>query len=147
METCQLCERSFQSGALGEEGICEECRERHALAGSSPPMRPLVPCTRCQGRVFVRCFSIRERAASGGDYASEYVAPLAATFAHTVYETFFAGRKEASPDLTKPRGIFEAYICRSCGFVELYVRDAARIPIGPEYNTQLIELPETGPYR
>ncbi len=110
-----------------------------------PRFGPLAPCASCAGRTFVRALSLRERAATGGEYGSAYTAPIAATYALDVRETFFAGRPVKSPDHGAPLGTFEAYICRACGYTELFARDAARIPIGREYNTELFELPEDSP--
>ncbi len=43
-------------------------------------------------------------------------------------------------------GMVEAYVCRRCGFTELYTRDPASIPIDGE-TTRLIQTPEPPPYR
>ena len=72
---------------------------------------------------------------------------LAATFGHEVTRTFWAGRKVSAPDTEQPIGVFEAYICRRCGYTELYSRDAASIPIGDEYGTELFEISSGTPYR
>jgi len=146
MAKCSMCDRKFED-SYTPEGICKECRETHWLPPNRPPSRPQVPCTRCQGRSFVRARAIRERGASGSDYVHEYIAWLAATYQHQSRTTLFAGREVDSPDPLKPVGVFEAYICRSCGFVEWYVLAPETIPIGPEYATDLFELPADGPYR
>ena len=44
-------------------------------------------------------------------------------------------------------GLFEAYICRKCGFTELYTRAPASIPIGPEYGTERFDVEPDSPYR
>jgi hypothetical protein len=44
------------------------------------------------------------------------------------------------PDLREPVGIFETYVCRTCGFTEWYAHDPEAIPIGPEYGTELIDV-------
>jgi hypothetical protein len=144
---CTLCERKGFESAIGTDGICQECRAHHAIADSSVPLRPLVPCARCQGRSFVRVLSIRERATTAGEHAVTSLSPLGATYELEVYETFFSGRTVMTPALAKPLGVFEAYICRACGFTELYSRDPGNIPIGREYNTEPFELPESAPYR
>jgi hypothetical protein len=37
------------------------------------------------------------------------------------------------------RGLLEMYVCRHCGFVEWYCLDPARLPIGPQYMTEIVE--------
>lgn len=67
--------------------------------------------------------------------------------AHQVSRTFWAGRSVTSPDTEQPVGVFEAYICRKCGFTELYARDARSIPIGDESGTELFETGSGTPWR
>jgi hypothetical protein len=138
---CKVCSR--RSSEL-TQGMCDECRARHGLLPPAPALRPRAPCVRCSGGAFVRA-QLRERAAAGWQTVSPYVAPLAATFLETDLRVG-AVKVHAMPDLEKPVGVFEAYICRHCGLTELYVRDPASIPIGPEFGTELIEA-DTGPYR
>ncbi len=38
------------------------------------------------------------------------------------------------------RGWLEAYVCRACGFVEWYCCDPDKLPIGPEYMTELVDV-------
>lgn len=141
--TCRVCGQEHWKGLIDEEKICEDCRSNFAIPKHTPAQRPLIPCARCGGRVLVRCRAIRERAADGGDYVHAYIAPLAATYARATRETFFRKRtiEENKPDTAQPAGVFEAYICRSCGFTELYARDPEEIPIGPEYATELVKVP------
>ncbi|MCA9668613.1 MAG: hypothetical protein KC503_23635 [Myxococcales bacterium] len=143
MKTCSVCEEEQWEDLVDDEGICESCRKNFAIPRQSPALRPLTPCRRCGGRVIVRCRAIRERGASGGDYVHAYIAPLAATFARATRETLFRKRtvEQNKPDLAQPAGVFEAYICRACGLTEIYTRDPETIPIGPEYATELIEVP------
>jgi hypothetical protein len=145
---CALCARKGFENPIGTDGICAECRQQHALADPpGVPLRPPIPCVRCHGRSFVRVLSIRERATTAGEHPTTDLAPLGATYELEVSETFFTNRTVKRPLLSKPLGVFEAYVCRACGYTDLYARDPASIPIGREYNTELVELPEAPPYR
>jgi hypothetical protein len=146
MPLCKLCQKEREPDEIDDDGYCDACRNAHGFSEPGPSLRPLIPCTRCSGRSFVRCLSIRERAATGGDHSSAYIAPLAATFDHDVYESLFKKRKVTTPNVHQPVGIFEAYICRGCGYVELYARKPGEIPIGTDHNTELIEVQDE-PYR
>jgi hypothetical protein len=44
-------------------------------------------------------------------------------------------------------GVFEAYICKKCGFVEWYCHAPEQIPIGPEYMTEDVDVEGDAPYR
>lgn len=54
--------------------------------------------------------------------------------------------KPASP--REGFGVFEAYICKRCGFVDWYCQDPERIPIGKQYMTEELDADaSTEPYR
>jgi hypothetical protein len=146
MTKCLLCERDDTSIELIDE-ICARCRKSHALPPPSEPLRPRIPCARCGGTALVRCRALRERSATSGDHATEYIAALAATFALSERTTFWEQRLESTADQDKPIGLFEAYICRRCGFTELYVRGAAEIPISPIHGTEAFDTGGETPYR
>jgi hypothetical protein len=141
---CRICGEGGED--LGAIGICETCRRRLGLREPGPPLRPSRPCTRCEGTSFVRSWSLRERAPYGRDIVHPHLAPLAITFAPAVRGGVWSLRT-AEPTRSTPVGIIEAYVCRGCGFTELYTDGAADIPIGPEYGTELIEVPTGGPFR
>lgn len=147
MPTCKLCSKDKHQSEFDQPEICAACAKEHCLLPASEPLRPRIPCVRCNGTELVRCHALRDRAATGSDYVAPYLAPLAATFAHKVDQTFWAGREERKPHYTEPVGIFEAYICRSCGYTELYTRAPSEIPLGPEYATELFDVGGEGPYR
>jgi predicted nucleic-acid-binding Zn-ribbon protein len=44
-------------------------------------------------------------------------------------------------------GIFNAFICRRCGYTEWYATEPEKIPIGDEYHTRLVSRRGQGPYR
>jgi hypothetical protein len=76
-----------------------------------------------------------------------------------MYATYQVKRRSKhnlfSPDETvvdpaTPRegfGVFEAYICRQCGFVDWYCQDPQKIPIGAEYMTEDVDVTSAEPYR
>ena len=59
----------------------------------------------------------------------------------------FFGVHTQPPDPAQGWGLLEMFICRSCEAVEWYCHGAATLPIGPEYNTELVEIPTGGAYR
>src|SRR5262245_51948823 len=109
---CKLCSRDTRK----TEEICRRCRREHALSNPGKPLRPEVPCSRCANTSFVRCHSIRERAAENGDRRAvrSYIAPLAATYLLEVSENLWGTREISTPDTARPMGVFETYICRGC---------------------------------
>jgi hypothetical protein len=151
MPRCKLCAKLVSLGEqseLSSGGICAECAKTHSIPTNTAPLRPKTACVHCGGRSFVRCLSIRQHSITPWlkDVAP---APLSATYAHVIHRKDGLGldvRREL--DLNKPVGVFEAYICRNCGFTELFARDADKIPIGHEYGTELFEATsDAGPYR
>jgi hypothetical protein len=141
--TCPCCEkRALTKKHERHRGVCDRCAVGTGLVVRPPELRPPRPCARCRHRTFVRAV-LRDRSASGGDYGGEYVAPLGVSFDT---KTKRGGDVVANPDA--PLGMLVAYVCRSCGFTELYTAGAAVLPIGPRWGTELVEAgPDDGPYR
>lgn len=44
-------------------------------------------------------------------------------------------------------GLVEAYVCRGCGYTELYTKDPSKIPIDGEYVRELVGPEKDDPYR
>jgi predicted nucleic-acid-binding Zn-ribbon protein len=44
-------------------------------------------------------------------------------------------------------GQFEAYICEACGYCELYVKDAAEIPLAKIPGAKILESKDPPPFR
>jgi hypothetical protein len=130
------------------EELCGKCRKALGLPSTPiPVLRPPGPCQRCSHPEIIQSL-VRERAASGADYVNAYAAPLAVSLGLTDVTTVFTGRKVGTTAaLDEPHGLIVAYVCRRCGFTELYTTDAQQIPIGPEYGTRLLGEGEGGPYR
>ena len=144
MAKCNGC--GIDKGELVDE-LCGECREELGLMLSKLPVqRPPGPCRRCSGREIIQAL-LRERGASGGDYVSEYLRPLAITHGLEKTTTFWSGAPQGiSADLERFAGALVAYVCRSCGHTELYALDPGQIPIGPEHGTRLLKVDDE-PYR
>ena len=113
-------------------GLCTSCRDELGLHHpSAPAQRPRTPCARCGGRRIIRA-RVRN------------VSQLGMRSASVTSDV----RAEGTVDLSRQRGLLEAYTCRSCGFTEWYALGPEDIPIGPAYGTELIDLDEDGgPYR
>jgi hypothetical protein len=113
-------------------GLCATCRDDLGLHHrSAPAQRPRIPCVRCKGRQIIRA-SVRD-ASSVGLHSAALTSDV---------------RAEGTVDLSRQRGMLEAYTCRRCGFTEWYAQEPEDIPIGPAYGTELIDLDdEGGPYR
>jgi hypothetical protein len=125
---CRLCRRRRLTEADRAAGeFCRRCREDYAAATSGPSRRPVAPCRRCQYAQLVR-IQLRHQV---GELRT--LVPLAAAY------PLIKGRLHVAPDRTEPLGRFEAYVCRACGFTDLYCVDPEAIPIGPEYGTELCD--------
>ena len=147
---CRVCKNDRE---LSRVGICTACHVELGIVLPGAPLRPSVPCARCRGTSFVRSWALREvEARTGGHWLSEqtvgtYFSPLSLAVAPGLAREFL-GATEASSENALRLGIIEAYACRQCGFTELYTHGAAAIPIGPEFGTELVDLPPPeGPYR
>jgi hypothetical protein len=126
--TCHACRKS--PPAQGSE-LCPDCQGKYGVPERWPESRRRRrPCARCGGNTLIRAI-VRERGA--GDWYSPRVAALGLTFRKQE-------RPPNDPDLREPAGILEIYTCRSCGFSEWYVLEPERVPIGPEYATEIIVL-------
>lgn len=126
--TCRLCRRRRLTDDDRRAGeFCRRCREDYDAASLGPVQRPHGPCRRCQ---FAQLVRVRLRQQVG---ELRTLAPLAAAF------PLAESRLHTAPDRTAPIGVFEAYVCRACGFTELYCTDPGAIPIGPEHGTELVD--------
>jgi hypothetical protein len=149
MAACSLCNNTFQDRDL-VQGICGGCREAHGTpaAALTPPRRPAIPCARCGAGSFVRGLVLRDHTVAPlVDANVPALAPIAVTYGVEKRDVgIFTSREVTRVAHDVAHGLIESYTCRGCGFIELYARDAASIPIGPEYGTELFEVP-VAPYR
>ncbi len=134
-QPCKLC----KTDTTNDRGVCNDCLGALGFATPIPKAEPPQKgCARCGHLTLIRAL-LRERTYSG----SEKLEPQAITFG---YVKGFWGMSPS--EITGERfGVMEARICKSCGFTDLFTQSPAEIPIGPEYGTELIEVPEPGPYR
>jgi hypothetical protein len=125
MAACRVCNQqeveNHQRSPVPD--VCLDCYRR-GEALLVEPLRPRVPCARCGGTAIVR--GVLRSVDSVGELAYSHLRPVKA-----------AART----------GIIESYICRRCGFTELYTRHAEGIPIGPEHGTELVDTAGDSPYR
>lgn len=143
--TCPACgNRELSTPDALRRNMCDPCSSDTGLWVQVPDVRPPLPCLRCNHTRFVRA-QLRDRGAEGGDHATEYMAPLAVSFA-TREAGLFTVRQRALP--REPIGVIVAYVCQACGFTELYTLGPGRIPIGPQYGTDVVDVaPREGPFR
>jgi hypothetical protein len=125
--------------------MCAECHDRHRLPRAYADARPNQPCASCRGTTFVRVRALRERQ-DFDEGRRTSVDLLACTF-EIGKRTTFTGRIHSWVDTDQPRGVISAFVCRSCGLTELYAHEPHKIPIGPEYATDLIDIAGQQPYR
>jgi hypothetical protein len=144
--TCSACGRHVMELRAK---LCRSCAEKSGIVPMGRAMRPAAPCGRCGHPEIVRV-QMRERTAARGDDANaEVPRPLALTWAvSTDVESSSStrGTQSAEPRLDAMFGLVEAYVCRACGAIELFAREPEKIPIGPEYGTELIVV-KPGTYR
>jgi hypothetical protein len=144
---CKLCEELLYKEE--HEGLCRSCRHRHGIPKGTPPARPQVPCVRCNSTVFVRV-RLRENAVGnlGGETNHAAARPACVTYGLNELTSFWSGKHTGwAVDMEQIVGAMNAYVCRQCGFTELYTTAPQEIPIGEEYATELFEVQEPPPYR
>jgi hypothetical protein len=139
MITCSVCKQQTvknPEAATTETGVCFNCRTVLAIEPMGEPVRPPVPCLRCNAMRFTR---IQPRLYNG---------PLRAwpvTHEPYVIEGVFGDTVTA--DGKQYFGSFEMYVCQGCGFVEWYCREPKGFPIGPHYMTDEVDYSPTSEYR
>jgi hypothetical protein len=141
MSACEVCGKP----AEGEARVCESCMNKTGFSADKPQRREVQPCMRCGGLELIRA-RIRERTAGaiGDDRNREDFVPLAITYGLSEeYASTFSMRKvpSAAPDRWRPFGRLEAWVCRSCGFVEWYAQQPEDIPIATAHGTELVTVP------
>ncbi|HEY8144177.1 MAG TPA: hypothetical protein VIG06_15935, partial [Kofleriaceae bacterium] len=80
-------------------------------------------------------------------------APLAVAFRRRANRAGWSPRARSvaihDEDLRSAIGWLELLICRACGLVSWHALEPLKIPIGPEYGTELVRADDAGgpPYR
>ena len=143
--TCRLCKTLLLcprplSGSVS--GVCNRCRDRLGLIPMPPPRRRAAPCKRCNGMKFVRVIP-REYGEFGNStsYPGE-VMPMTATQLPNVH----GKRLAASSRDRRPRPAGELHLHR-LRLRRVVLPDPERIPIGPEFMTEVVDYDQSGPYR
>lgn len=146
-EPCSLC---LAEDAPESFPICDKCARRQGRRPFPPSRRPPVPCTRCNGQRFVRVMP-REYTNDMWRHDSgprQHAVPMALTAEPRTSERWIRdGRSVAFPTIENGLGTLEAYVCTACGFIDWYCQDPEALPIGPEYNTELVDYTTKTPYR
>ncbi len=148
---CRMCRRpKLTLPEQQEYGVCADCFNLPGFFKLPPSSRKLEPCRECRGRELVRAVAF-ERGAFGSDYVTAYAAPLSVAFRQSIKYSFWGGKASAEvteEDVVRPVGWLELLICRACGLATWHALEPQKIPIGPEYGTELLEVEdEGGPYR
>jgi hypothetical protein len=150
MAVCRLCARmKLSSDQELASQICVTCRGARGFVELSRMVRPIRPCRDCSGREFVRTQAHERSVKWDGSSATVYAAPLSIAFRRVCF-----GVKSPLPrvEITEDEvhhqtGSFEILICRSCGLTSWYALEPQKIPIGPEFMTELVRVPDADPYR
>lgn len=144
---CEGCGKDTELDNPSDPAICEDCARKAGLARSLPSRRPPLPCARCGHRELLRV-QMRERTVVTGQQANEErAAPASLTFERGVsYKGFFALQQvpSAAAKMDQPYGLLDAYVCRSCGFIDWYAQEPEHIPVGAIYGTQLVVAKDPG---
>lgn len=139
--TCRFCARPVGPFPAGFN-MCAECASELGVMPMPPPRRPPRPCQRCSATRLIRAIP-REYTGSGYELSSQRVAPMMLTASPPL-----PGGPAVAPNIAfHGHGLLETYTCLGCGFVEWYCLNPERIPIGPEYMTELVDLTPDTPYR
>jgi hypothetical protein len=149
MATCILCNN------VADTEVCASCQHLTGVREMAPARRRTAPCVRCNHpkliRVIPREMSVTPARVEESRMAPlAHYAPMAATYAvkTAVVKGFFDSDEfVAPPTPLDGLGVFEAYICKRCGFVDWYCQDPESIPIGPEFMTEEVDSESTEPYR
>ena len=131
---CSSCHRSVPS--LSDVGICGVCQAYLAVRPLGVEQRPRVPCVRCHGVEILRAVP-----------RSPEAKRLLATLQVKTEDKGILGTSGIEVTGVRLLGELETYICRTCGFVEWYCVAPKAVPIGPAYNTELLDVSTGGPYR
>ena len=113
-------------GVEEQRSVCEHCAREGGAIPMPPARRRAAPCAKCNHTALVRVIP--------RGLSRDSVGPMFATYNFPI-------------EPHRGFGVFEAYICKKCGFVEWYCHAPEEIPIGPEYMTEEIDLDASGPYR
>jgi hypothetical protein len=89
----------------------------------------------------------REITGGTANYDNQRASAMGLTYQLEIKESLFSDSGPKAPSIREALGIVETYVCFKCGFVEWYCRNPAEIPIGQEYNSDIIDYASDQPYR
>jgi hypothetical protein len=142
-QACTLCNANDASDFFR---VCARCATIQGLRPIPPSRRPPVPCTRCNSFRFIRVLP-RELTAIGS-HGNAPVEQLAAPMALTYQASTHSGwGRPAGPNVMTGIGDLETFVCAGCGFIEWYCGNPQGLPIGHEYNTEIVDYSPEGVYR
>lgn len=144
MEKCKVC---GLIDVVDETTACASCREALGIRPLPPPRRPAAPCARCRAWRFVRVVPREVTARAGLDTNLQQAAPMALSYPRKVALGFWSAGEVNPVEISEGVGVLETYVCAACGFVEWYCQDPDRIPIGPEYMSDVVDYTPDSPYR
>jgi hypothetical protein len=146
-QPCSLCQ---VGEASAEFHVCSDCSDKLGLRALPPSTRPAVPCVRCNATRFVRVlprehssYVEQDSVISGGGVVTNHriAEPMTLTVKPSVEDRWIRkGRKVDEPKITGGVGTLETFVCLGCGFVEWYCQDPKAIPIGHEYNSEIVDV-------
>jgi hypothetical protein len=119
-----------------ETGVCGDCRTVLGIQPMGEPVRPAVPCMRCNAMQFTR---VQPRIYNGP--------PRPMPITHEPYILSGLFSDTVTGEVKKAFGALEIYICTGCGFIEWYCREPRAIPLGPQYMTDLVDYSPKSEYR
>jgi len=137
---CPVCKRThLDTAACKLRRTCDACAIELGLYAFGPPQRPAGPCRRCGWHQIVRA-RVPEAYSRDGQ-SDTLLRPLALAYRTT--------RGPLTSEHVPDGGIgkLEAYVCRACGYTELYCVGADALPIGPQHGTELLEYASDTPFR
>ena len=146
---CRLCgANELEAEDERSEGVCHACQGAQGYWRLPAWNRPIRPCAGCGSREFIRALAM-ERGARGADYVHAYAAPMAVAFRRIGQRGLLGSMKVGVPETQVAEQIsgLEMLICRACGLTTWYALDPAHIPIGPEFGTEILRVPDSDPYR
>ena len=139
MPECVVCKKVLLVSPVElDRRACNACAHKTGIVVVPPPRRRVAPCVRCNHSRLIRVIPRELSVAPGLDENEPTYGPMFAT-----YELRMMDGVVQSVQARNGFGVLEAYICKSCGFVDWYCQDPDEIPIGPQYMTE--EITTDGP--